>query len=100
MNFIFADRDLLRLFTDDSGPAKVRIPPPVRERFFAAMDDVLAAVDERDLRAIAGYHFEKVPSVCNGCYSLRLGKQFRLIVRIVSIENEPGLEIVDVLDYH
>ena len=101
LDFRITDRDLLRLFTEDSGPAKGKFPPRVIERFFAAMDDVLAANEIRDLSNIRGYNVERVPRECEGCYSLRLGSQFRLIFRIDSrSEVDSVFEVVDVRDYH
>jgi plasmid maintenance system killer protein len=100
MNFRFTDKDLLRLYTENTGSAWKSLPPVVIERFFEAVDDIHAAPDERELRRIPGYHFEKVPRECEGCYSLRLGSQFRLIFKIVQIDGEAGIEIVAVRDYH
>ncbi len=100
MNFRFEQKDTLRLFLNDDGPMKKALPPEVTQRFFAAMDNVLAADDERDLRRVPGYHFEKVPSEGEGCYSIRLGKQFRLIFRLHDEAGEQTLEVVDVRDYH
>ncbi|MEZ0324333.1 MAG: type II toxin-antitoxin system RelE/ParE family toxin [Fimbriimonas sp.] len=100
MNFHFADKSILKLFVEDAGPAKTKLPPPVIERFFGAMTIIAAAEDERDLRAIPGFHFEKVPSECDGCYSIRLGQQFRLVFKLEKIEGQPTMQVIDIRDYH
>jgi len=100
MNFHFTNKDLLKLYAEDAGPYRKSLPPQVVHQFFEVMDDVLSAGSYADLRSIKSFHYEKVPSECPDCRSLRINKQFRLIFREVRVEGEPGLEILDVKDYH
>jgi proteic killer suppression protein len=61
-----------------------------------------AAIDERDLYAQKGLHFEKLSGQRGkqGQRSLRLNRQWRLIV--TSAEDEEGtyLHIIDIENYH
>jgi len=100
MNFIISDKDLLRLYTEERGPKHKGLPPQVIDRFFEAMMEITVASDERDIPAIKSRRMERVPSECEGCYSLRLNDQYRLIFRFTVIDGQSGLEIVDVRHYH
>ena len=100
MRIHIVERDVLELYTSESGRPNKSLPPVVVDRFFEAMGQIAFARDERDLRSLKSRRLEKVPSECAGCYSMRLNDQFRLILRLVTIDNEPGAEIIAVRDYH
>ena len=100
MNFIFTDKDLLRLYIEEAGPRRKSLPNVIIDRFFEAMAEIAVASDERELRSLKSRRMEKVPSECKGCYSVRLNDQFRLIFRFTTIDEKIGIEIIDVRDYH
>jgi proteic killer suppression protein len=100
MNFHFRDKDLLRLFVEDAGAAKAKLPPPVINKFFAVMSYVADAIDERDLRSVPGFHFEKLQGDRAGLYSLRINQQFRLVFAFKDEDGEQIMEVIELTDYH
>ena len=74
MEIRFATKDLEALYTTEQGAA--RYPVAVVEAFFDLVTLIAEAPDERDLRALKGVHFEKLPS--KDVFSMRLNKQWRL----------------------
>jgi proteic killer suppression protein len=100
MNIRFENNDLEELYTRETGKYRCSLSPVVIERFFERMADIDAATAERDLRQLKAARLEKVPRECDGCYSMRLNAQFRLILKLTKIEGLPGAMIVDVRDYH
>lgn len=98
----FSNRDLERLYVNEDGPYRKKLPPQMIDRFFECCADITAARDEQDLRSLKSRRYEKVPRECEGCYSMRLNDQFRIIVvpyRDVD-SGEAAMEVRDVLDYH
>lgn len=98
VRFHFANKKLEALYTTEAGSKKY--PPAVVTAFFDVMATVVAAVDERDLYAIKSLHFEALKGDRAGEHSVRLNKQFRLILRIEA--DEPGnvIVVIEIADYH
>ncbi len=63
------------------------------------MSVIDAATDERDLYALKGFHFEKLKGRGED-RSLRLNKQWRLIVSLEKDDDGSYLLIIDIEDYH
>lgn len=98
VRFRFETKKLEELFTSEAGAKKY--PAGVVEAFFDVMATIQSAVDERDLYALKSLHFEALKGARAGERSLRLNKQYRLIVRL---EKDPDGSIVVVIgieDYH
>ena len=98
MRFRFISKKLELLYTKEVGAKKY--PPAVIDAFFEAMDAIRAAIDERDLRALRGFHLEALKGKRTGQHSMRLNKQFRLIIRIDRDDDGRLICIVDIADYH
>ena len=64
------------------------------------MQVVRAAVDERDLYAMKSLHFEKLKGDRKDERSLRLNKQWRLIVKMISATPKNVVAILKIEDYH
>lgn len=64
------------------------------------MAAIAAAVDERDLRALKGFRYEKLKGERKGEHSIRLNDQFRLIVQQETDEGGKYLLVIDIDDYH
>lgn len=58
------------------------------------------AVDERDLYAMKSLHFEKLQGARSHQRSMRLNKQWRLILEIVEAGTEKTVRVVGIEDYH
>ena len=64
------------------------------------MQVIRAAVDERDLYAMKSLHFEKLKGSRQDERSLRLNKQWRLIVKIVAATPKNLVAVLGIEDYH
>ena len=97
MEFGFANNDLIRLYTDPRYYGKY--PPEVVEAFRRRVQQIAAAEDERVFYALKSLHFEKLHGR-DGQRSMRLNKQWRLIVEIQSGEPKNSIAIIAIEDYH
>jgi toxin HigB-1 len=99
VRFRFKDRKLEALYTEEKNAHKY---PGVINDFFEVMAIIDAALDERDLYAQKGLHFEKLAGQRGkkGERSLRLNKQWRLIVALEKDEDGSFLLVIDIEDYH
>ncbi len=100
MRFIFASKKLQQLYVAGTGAA--RYPPEVVDAFFDKMAVIRAARDENDLRVLKSLHFEKLQGErgIHGERSIRLNRQFRLILRLETDEHGKLICILDIEDYH
>jgi proteic killer suppression protein len=93
-----ADKDLERLEWDSTftgGFAK-----EIVRAFRKVMNFIRNAKDERDLRSMRSLNFEKLKGDRSHQYSLRLNKQWRLIVEIEEGEGGNTIVVVAIEDYH
>ena len=58
------------------------------------------AVDERDLYGMKSLHFEKLQGARAHQRSIRLNKQWRLILEIVDARKEKTVRVIGIEDYH
>jgi proteic killer suppression protein len=94
----FEDDDLVRLYTEP-GFAGVWAKDVVRA-FRKVLNLVANAADERDLYAVKSLHFEKLKGKRIGQSSLRLNKQWRLIVQLRDSDAGRIVVIKEIVDYH
>jgi proteic killer suppression protein len=95
----FEDDDLRRLYED----AEFRLPRFGRDivrAYRKVVGFVVGANDERDLYAMRSLHFEKLEGSRSGQHSLRLNKQWRLIVKLQSSQEGKQVVVVEIVDYH
>lgn len=98
MRFRFTDKKLEALYTDEQGANKYEVG--VVDAFFEAMAVIEAAKDVRDIRNIKSFRFEKLKHDRKGQHSLRLNRQWRLIVEIEQDAAGTLLAIIEIADYH
>jgi proteic killer suppression protein len=100
VRFIFASKKLQQLYTEEAGAA--RYPAEVVDAFFDKMAVIQAAPDESTLRAIKSLHFEKLLGErgLRGERSIRLNRQYRLILRLETDEQGKLICIINIEDYH
>ena len=98
MRFRFARQKLEDLYTSEAGAKKY--PAGVVKAFFEVMASIEAAKDERDLYALKALHFEALKGNRDGERSLRLNKQYRLIVRLEEDNQGRLMLVLDIEDYH
>jgi toxin HigB-1 len=99
VHFRFKDKKLEALYTEEKNAHKY---PNVVDDFFEVMAIIDAVADERELYALKGLHFEKLAGQRGkqGQRSLRLNKQWRLIVALDKDQAGSYLQIIDIEDYH
>lgn len=98
MEVEFADPDLDRLerdprYTGGFGQAIVR-------SFRKKMQILRAATEDRDLHALRGLNFEKLSGTRSHQHSIRLNKQWRLIVEMSGGNPERKVRVIGIEDYH
>jgi proteic killer suppression protein len=99
VRFRFKDKKLEALYTEEKNAHKY---PNVVDDFFEVMAIITAALSERDLYANKGLRFEKLVGQRGkqGQRSLRLNKQWRLIVTLEEDEEGFYLQLLGIEDYH
>jgi proteic killer suppression protein len=100
MDVEFADADLDRLDQDETYTAG--FPPEVVKGFAKAVQSIQAAKDERDLYR-GGLRMEKLKGDHAGHHSVRLNKQWRLIIRLEKKEPTGSgnkAVLLKIEDYH
>ena len=94
----FEDDDLRRLECDaafDAGFSR-----EIVKAFRKRMQLIRAASDERDFYAMKSLHFEQLDGNRLGQHSMRLNKQWRLILKLSKRETKKVVVIVEITDYH
>lgn len=99
MQLTFEDDDLRRLYEERSFVLP-RLGPDVVKAFRKKVGFLAAAESESDLRNYRALHFEKLRGGRAGQHSIRLNRQWRLILRIESDAEGRLLVIVEIADYH
>jgi len=94
LRFEFKSKKLEALYTEKKEARKY--DAAVVEAFFEVMAIIEAAVDERDIRQFKSLHYEKLEGKLQHQHSLRLTKQFRLIVERAVDEQGRLLFIIDI----
>ena len=98
MRFQFKNKKLEALYIEERDAHKY--PPGVVSAFFEVMAVIDSALDERDLYALKGLRYEKLAGERREQHSLRLNRQFRLIVERAQDDDGLYLLIVNIEDYH
>lgn len=93
-----ADENLCRLETDNrfTGSYSAELVRAFRKKIWFLRQ----ATDERDLYAMKSLHFEKLQGARAHQRSIRLNKQWRLILEIVDAGNEKTVRVIGIEDYH
>jgi len=68
--------------------------------FRKRMQQIRAAVDERDFYALKSLHFEKLSAARRHQHSMRLNDQYRLIVELQGEGSNKVVRIIGIEDYH
>lgn len=99
MRIDFEDDDLRRLY-EDRDFAHPRIGPEITKAFRKAVNRLVAAESEVDLRKYKALRYKKLRGDLAGRRSVRLNDQWRLILRIETDEGGRLLLIIEIDDYH
>jgi toxin HigB-1 len=98
MEVEFAEDELDRLETDSQFTAG--LGREVVRGFRKAMQAIRAATDERDLYLLRGLHFEKLEGKRSHQRSIRINKQWRLVLEIVGAAPNKKIRVMCIEDYH
>jgi proteic killer suppression protein len=98
MDVGFADPELDRLETDLRFTAGLGVP--IVKGFRKAMQLIRAASDERDLYALRGLNFEKLSGSRAHQHSIRINKQWRLILELQNGSKTKVVRVIEINDYH
>jgi proteic killer suppression protein len=98
MRFHFSSRKMLLLYEEEKGAKK--FDEGVIDAFFEVMAIIRDAPDERTLYDLKSLHFEKLKGKRSHERSLRLNKQWRLIVEIRKDDEGAFLLVKEIEDYH
>lgn len=99
MRFKFKKKKIEELYTHQKNAHKY---PNVIDDFFEIVSIIAAAQDERDLYVLKSLHFEKLKGQRGkkGERSIRLNKQWRLIITLEQDKDGNYILIIDIEDYH
>ena len=95
----FDDDDLRRLH-EERGLVLPRLGPEVTRAFRKKVAYLEEAESETDLRNYKALHFEKLRGGRAGQHSIRLNRQWRLILRIESDAEGSLLIVVEVVNHY
>ncbi len=100
MKVQFAKKWLLTLYETGSAKEMKRFPKGLDKQFFKVMDLIEAASTIQDLFAFTSLNFKHLQGKRNNQHSLRLNKQYRLIVELDDLRAPTTFTICDIEDYH
>lgn len=99
MRILFED-DELRRAAEDASYTPRRWGPDIVKAYRKKIQILRSAVDERDLRALRSLHLEQLKGDRSGTSSIRLNKQFRLILKFTTDSDGRVVIVVEMVDYH
>lgn len=98
MDADFDSDDLDRMETDASFTAG--FGPEIVRGFRKVMQAIRAAQDERDLYGSRGLRFEQLKGKRSHQHSLRINKQWRLVIELRGTGTTKRVQIIGIEDYH
>ena len=98
MNIRFADTALAKIYTDATFTGGW--DNAIVARFRMTVKYIVDAADERDFRAMRSFNFERLKGNRDHQYSIRLNKQWRLILEFEGARSKKVVVIISIEDYH
>jgi len=98
LRFVFGAQELRELYEHEKGAH--RHAAGVVDAFFEVMEQIASATDVRDLYALRGLRLEKLKGDRGGQHSMRLNRQWRLIVEFCSDQAGTLVKVLEIADYH
>ncbi|MBD0855050.1 plasmid maintenance system killer protein [Corynebacterium striatum] len=99
VRILFEDDELQRMAEDASYIPK-RWGSDIIKAYRKKIQILKGAVDERDLRAMRSLHLEQLKGDRAGASSIRLNKQFRLILKFTTNSDGRVVIVIEMVDYH
>ena len=98
MEIVFRNKDLDRLEIDPSFTAG--LTPEIVKTYRKRVWVIRNASEEREFYGFKSWHFEKLKGKRSHQHSIRLNKQWRLIIEIMDMKPSNVIEIIKIEDYH
>jgi len=99
LRFVFISRASKKLYEEEKGAKQY--PPGIVNAFFDVVNLIGEIKDEKELLKFNSLNFEPLRGKLKEYHSLRLNRQFRLLVKLLADENgNKYFEIGDITDYH
>ena len=98
MDLEFEDENLKRLACEPS--FDMGLDRALVKAYRMRVQFIAAATDERAFYAMTSWHFEKLKGDLAGRHSIRLNKQWRLLVRLEKRDSGKTVVVVSICDYH
>ena len=98
MEVDFDDEDLRRLAYDPS--FDMGLDRGVVKAYRMRVQAIDAAMDERAFYALTSWHFEKLKGNLIGKFSIRLNKQWRLLIKLDKKDSGKTVVVISICDYH
>jgi proteic killer suppression protein len=98
MDIIFEDASLKRLEEDPTYDAGFE--RAIVRAYRMRLQFIRAANDERAFYAMKSLHYEKLKGNLDGCYSMRLNKQWRLLLKLRKGDLGNLVIVISISDYH
>ena len=99
MRIDFEDDDLRRLHAERDFVLP-RIGPEVTKAFRKTVGFLAAAANQADLRNYRALRLKKLQGDRQGQHSVRLNRQWRLIIRFDTDSDGQLLIVIEIVDYH
>ncbi len=99
MRIDFEDDELRRVAKDASYALK-RWGADILKAYRKKIQMLRSAVDERDLYAMRSLRLEQLSGDRAGTSSIRLNKQFRLIIKFRTDDDGRVVIVIEMVDYH
>ncbi len=97
---ILYKNDELRKAAEDASYTPKRWGPDIVKAYHKKIQILTAAADERDLRAMRSLRLEQLKGDRAGTSSIRLNKQFRLILKFATDSDGRLVIVIELVDYH
>jgi len=99
LKFKFISKSSRQLYEEDKGGKKY--PPGVVDAFFDVVNLLGEIQDEKELWKFKSLNFEQLRGKLKEFHSLRLNKQYRLLVKLLTdTDGNKYFEVGDITDYH
>ena len=99
MDIVFGSQELDRLDVDGAFTAKLN--QGLVKAYRSRINIIRQSVDERLFYTIKSLHFEKLEGKRKNQYSMRLNKQYRLIVELIERQSKSkAVRVIEITDYH
>ena len=98
MDVEFADEELRRLYVEQGFTAG--FSKDIVKRYRKLVQAIIAAVDERTFYAMKSLHYEKLKGNRSHQRSMRLNRQWRLILELREESPKKIVVIISIEDYH